>query len=35
MPRLDSNLVVHTLTMEPKTKSVAQLAKVFHTNIEA
>lgn len=35
MPRLDPNLVVHKLNMEPVTKPVAQLARVFHTNLEA
>ena len=35
MPGLDPNLVVHTLNMEPGTKSIAQSARVFHTGIEA
>lgn len=35
IPSLDPNLVVHTLNVEPGTKPVAQLVRVFHTNIEA
>ena len=34
MPGLDLGLVVHTLNVDPKAKPVAQLAKVFHTEIE-
>lgn len=34
MPRLDLTFVVHMLNVEPGTKPVAQLAKVFYTNIE-
>ena len=37
MPRLDPNLVMHTLNVEvePGIKLVAQPARVFLTNIEA
>jgi len=35
MPRSDLSLVVHTLNVEPGTKPVAQLARVFHIDIEA
>ena len=34
MPRLDPSLVVHTLNVEPGTRLVAQLARVFHIDIE-
>ena len=34
MPGLDPGLVAHTLNMDPKAKSVAQLAKIFQTEIE-
>lgn len=34
MPRLDLGLVVHTLNIDPKAKPVAQLARVFHIEIE-
>ena len=34
MPRLDLELVVHTLNVDPKAKPMAQLAKVFHTKIK-
>ena len=35
MPGLDPSLVVHTLNVELRTKPVAQLARIFHTDIEA
>ena len=35
MPGLYPSLVVHTLIVEPQTKPVGQLARVFHTNVEA
>ena len=35
MPGFDPNLVVHTLNMEPGTKSIAQSARVFHMGIKA
>ena len=31
---LDPGLVVHTLNVDPKAKPVAQLAKIFHIEIE-
>ena len=31
IPRLNPSLVMHMLNVEPRTKPVAQLAKVFHT----
>ena len=34
MPRLDLELVVHTLNVDPEAKLVAQPAKVFHTEIK-
>ena len=34
MPGLNPGLVVHTLNVDPKAKSVAQPAKIFHTEIE-
>ena len=34
MPGLDPGLVVHTLNVDPKAKPVAQLAKIFHIEIE-
>ena len=34
MPGLDSGLVVHTLNVDPKAKPVAQLVRIFHTEIE-
>ena len=35
MPGLYPSLVVHTLIVEPQTKPVGQLARVFHTNVKA
>ena len=35
MPGLDPGLVVHFLNVDPGVKPVLQLARVFHTNIEA
>ena len=35
MPGLDPSLVMHMLNVEPRTWLVAQLARVFHTNVEA
>ena len=34
MPELDPGLVVHTLNVDLEAKLVAQLARVFHTEIE-
>ena len=34
MPRLDLGLVVHMLNIDLEAKPVAQLARVFHTQIE-
>ena len=34
MPGLDLGLVVHTLNVDPEAKPVAQLARIFHTEIE-
>ena len=34
MPGLDLGLVVHMLNVDPEAKSVAQLARVFHIEIE-
>ena len=34
MPRLDPRLVVHTLNVDLEAKQVAQLARLFHTEIE-
>ena len=34
MPELYPKLVVHTLNVNPKAKPMAQLARVFHTEIE-
>ena len=34
MPGLDLGLVAHTLNVDPETKPVAQLARIFHTEIE-
>ena len=34
MPKLDPRLVVHALIVDPKAKPVAQLARIFHTEIE-
>ena len=34
MLRLDPELVVHTLNVEPKAKLVAQPTRVFHTEIK-
>ena len=34
MPGLDSGLVTHTLNVDPEAKSVAQPARIFHTEIE-
>ena len=35
MPNLDPGLVVHSLNVDPRVKSVVQLARVFHTDVEA
>ena len=35
MPSLDPRLVVHSLNVDSKVKSVVQPARVFHTDIEA
>ena len=34
MPGLDLGLVVHMLNVDPEAKSAAQLARVFHIEIE-
>ena len=34
MPGLDPGLVTHTLNVDPEAKPVAQLARIFHTEIE-
>ena len=34
MPRLDLRLVVHTLNVDPEARPLAQLARVFHTEVE-
>ena len=34
MPKLDPGVVLHTLNVDPKAKPVAQLARIFHTEIE-
>jgi len=34
MPRLDLGLVVHMLNVDPGSKPVTQLARVFHTKVE-
>ena len=34
MPGLDLGLVVHTLNVDPEAKLVAQLARIFHTEIK-
>ena len=34
MPGLDLGLIVHTLNVDPEAKRVAQLARIFHTEIE-
>ena len=34
MPGLNPRLVVHTLNVDPEAKPVAQLARIFHTEIE-
>ena len=35
MPGLDPGLVVHSLNVDLRVKLVIQLAKVFHTDVEA
>ena len=35
MPGLDPGLVVHSLNVDSRVKLVIQLAKVFHTDVEA
>ena len=35
MPSLDPGLVVHSLNVDPRVKLVVQLARVFHTEVEA
>ena len=34
MPRLDPGLIAHMLNVDPQAKPVAQLARIFHTEIE-
>ena len=35
MPGLDLGLVVHSINVDPGVRSVVQLARVFHTEVEA
>ena len=35
MPGLDPGLVVHSLNVDPRIRSVVQPARVFHTEVEA
>ena len=35
MPGLDPGLVVHSINVDPGVRSVVQLARVFHTEVEA
>ena len=35
MPGLDPRLVVYSLNVDPRTKPIIQLARVFHTEVEA